>query len=174
MTSLWSDPEVVIIAVLLLATVAAGIQASRLPHGEPKALWTFIGSCLFGVLFCFAGVWNLIGIHTARRLTASGTITGLDKASGQSASDFVVVPASGQPLKVHCDYTGPRLENGENVVVEELSFHSTLLHLQVLGGINSGWKLDERDGTASSIVVIVLGTALVLGARARRLNHPEG
>lgn len=169
-----NDPEVIIVAALAAAAVLAGVRAWWVPHGGERALWTFVGSCLFGLLFCFAGTWNLIGIRTARRLSASGTITGLNQPSGGRSSDFLVVPTAGTPLKVHCDYTGPRLENGDDVLVEELSFHSTLLRLQVLAGKNSGWKLEEGDGTASAVTVLVLGIVLIFAARARRLSHPEG
>jgi hypothetical protein len=169
------DPEIIIVGLLLAGAIGAGIQSLRLPPGAQRAKWAFIGSALLGGLFCFVGTWNLIGIHTARHLSVSGTISGLEQHGGRgSSSDFKVVPVTGQPLKVHCEYAGPRLQDGENVAVEVLSFHNTLLHLEVLDGGNVGWKVSEGDGTASSVAVLVLGAALIAGARVHRLRNPEG
>lgn len=169
------NPEVVAIALLLAGAIGAGIRALRVPPGQARARWAFTGSALLGGLFCFVGSWNLIGIHTARHVAATGIITGLEEHDGRgSSSDFVVTPAAGQPLKVHCDYAGQRLQNTETVVVEELTFHNTLLHLQVLDGKNEGWSLSEGDGTNSSAGMLVLGAILIFGARAHHLRNPEG
>lgn len=168
------NPELAIIALLLAAAIGAGILALRL-SGQARARWSFIGSVLIGGLFCFVGAWNLIGIRTARHVAANGIISGLEQHGGRSSSsDFMVIPAGGQPVKVHSDYSGPRIESGESVAVEELTFHNTLLRLEVLDGKNVGWKLIEGDGTASSALALALGAALIFGARAHRLRNPEG
>ena len=170
-----ADPEIVVVGALLAGATGAGIQSLRLPAGPGRAQWAFIGSALLGVLFCFVGGWNLIGIHTARHISISGTLAGLEQHGGRSSSsDFMVIPVTGQPMKVHCEYAGPHLRNGDNVVVDELSFHNTLLHLEVMDGRDLGWKLTEGDGSVSSATVLVLGAALIFGARAHRLKNPEG
>jgi hypothetical protein len=169
------DPEILIITILTVVAIGCGGYSLRLPPGEAKAKWGFLGGVVFGVLFCFVALWNLIGIHTARHLSATGLIQNLQQQGGRSSSsDFTVVPAGGQPLKVHSEFGGPNLHEGETVVVEELSFHSTLIHLRVLDGKNAGWTMNEGDGTRSSAFVLLLGAGVILGARNRRLSHPNG
>lgn len=170
-----ADPEIVIISVVALAAIVSGVQALRLPQGPAKAQWSFLGGVLFGGLFCFVAVWNLIGIHTARHLSATGVVQNLESQGGTSSSSyFSVVPSAGAPLPVRSDYAGPQLRDGETVFVEELSFHSTLLRLRVLDGKDVGWSLVEGDGTRSSILVLLLGVGVILGARNRRMSNPEG
>jgi len=170
-----ADPEIVIISVVAVAAIVAGVQALRLPTGPAKPKWGFLGGALFGGLFCFVAVWNLIGIHRARHLSAAGVVQDLQTHGGTSSSSyFTVVPSAGEPLHVRTDYAGPQLRNGETVFVEELSFHSTLLRLRVLDGKDMGWSLVEGDGTRSSVVVLLLGAGVILGAWNRRLTNPQG
>jgi hypothetical protein len=161
-------------AVLLVAAAGVGIYTSQLSNGPRKGRAKFLATGLFGAAFCAIGLVNLVGIHTSARSSFTGVIDGLTQSRGKnSSSSFYIWGADRRWRRVHCDYAGDHLTNGETVAVDILDFHSTLLRLTVIDGTYSDWSLTERDGTIGSAFGVGLGLFLILGARAKWQRDPE-
>jgi hypothetical protein len=114
------------------------------------------------------GLYTLIGISTAHRVTASGTVSNLSQVHGKgNNSDFDVRRSDGTLVQVQSSYSGDHVQNGQTVTVEILSFRSTLLHLHIDAGPWAGWDLRESADSWIGWYLVTFAAVILLWARKR-------
>jgi hypothetical protein len=140
------------------------------PPARPK--WAVASVILFGTGLLQFGLLNGFFILRSPRPEIVGFIGDLHQQDGKSASSsFAILSNAGWSPKLHTQYHGPKIVEGDMARVKYVEYDDVVVELTLLSGIHQGWALKESDDALVDLLLVLIGGVALLESQRLWRQH---